>query len=170
MPAVASKTVAESRTLRLTTCSTAMPNMTSPASGPQGTRIRVGFSPTSPHAAAGMRIEPPPSLACAIGTMPEATAAAEPPEEPPVVRSGFQGLWDGPNRSGSVLELNPNSGVFVLPQIIRPARLKRTTSSVSESAMWSLRIRLPSQWGAAAQCAPMSFNTNGTPPRGPLAG
>ena len=31
-----------------------------------------------------MRIEPPPSLACAIGTMPAATAAAEPPLEPPV--------------------------------------------------------------------------------------
>ena len=49
-----------------------------------------------------MRIEPPPSLAWAIGTMPEATAAAEPPEEPPVVRSGFQGLRQGPKRSDSV--------------------------------------------------------------------
>ena len=30
-----------------------------------------------------MRIEPRPSLPCAIGTSPAATAAAEPPEEPP---------------------------------------------------------------------------------------
>ena len=34
-----------------------------------------------------MRIEPPPSLAWAIGTMPAATAAALPPDEPPGVRS-----------------------------------------------------------------------------------
>jgi len=32
---------------------------------------------------AGMRIDPPPSLACAIGTIPAATAAAEPPLDPP---------------------------------------------------------------------------------------
>jgi hypothetical protein len=32
----------------------------------------------------GMRLEPPPSWACASGTMPAATAAADPPEEPPV--------------------------------------------------------------------------------------
>ena len=43
-----------------------------------------------------MRIEPPPSLACATGTMPDATAAAEPPLEPPVEWSGLQGLRVGP--------------------------------------------------------------------------
>ena len=35
------------------------------------------------HAEAGIRMEPPPSLACASGTMPEATAAAAPPDDPP---------------------------------------------------------------------------------------
>ncbi len=45
---------------------------------------RLGLRPKSPQFAAGMRIEPPPSLACAAGTMPAATAAAAPPEEPPV--------------------------------------------------------------------------------------
>ena len=48
-----------------------------------GTLPLVGFKPTKPHMAAGMRIEPPPSLALAAGTIPEATAAAAPPEEPP---------------------------------------------------------------------------------------
>ncbi len=43
-----------------------------------------------------MRIEPPPSLACAIGTIPAATAAAEPPLEPPAVRPVSQGLRVGP--------------------------------------------------------------------------
>jgi hypothetical protein len=39
---------------------------------------RVGFRPTSPHHAAGPLIEPPAWVACAIGTMPDATAAARP--------------------------------------------------------------------------------------------
>ena len=43
-------------------------------------------------------MEPPPSLACAAGTMPDATAAAEPPEDPPVEWSVFHGLRDGPKR------------------------------------------------------------------------
>ena len=43
-----------------------------------------------------MRTEPPPSLPCAAGTMPAATAAPAPPEEPPGVRSGSQGLRVGP--------------------------------------------------------------------------
>jgi hypothetical protein len=39
-----------------------------------------------------MRIEPPPSLPCAIGNMPPATAAAAPPLEPPGERSRSHGL------------------------------------------------------------------------------
>ncbi len=46
-------------------------------------RPRDGFRPTPPHRLAGMRIEPPMSEPCAIGTMPEVTAACAPPEEPP---------------------------------------------------------------------------------------
>ena len=59
------------------------PNHASPSTGPDGFRPRVGLSPKRPLAEAGMRIEPPPSEACAIGTIPEATAAAAPPEDPP---------------------------------------------------------------------------------------
>ena len=66
-----------------TTCRTTRPPQPSLSSGPSETRPRDGFSPTRPHMLAGMRIEPPPSLACATGTMPLATAAAEPPLEPP---------------------------------------------------------------------------------------
>ena len=45
--------------------------------GPTDTRPRAGLSPTSPQHAAGIRIEPPPSLPCATGTIPAATAAAD---------------------------------------------------------------------------------------------
>ena len=85
-----------SRTDRDTTSSQVRPPITSPNSGPDDTRARVGFRPTSPHSLAGMRIEPPPSLAWPIGTSPAATAAADPPLEPPVERVVSHGLRVGP--------------------------------------------------------------------------
>ena len=51
----------------------------------------MGLSPTSPLTAAGIRIEPPPSFACARGTAPAATRAADPAEEAPAVWSVFHG-------------------------------------------------------------------------------
>ena len=53
---------------------------------------RDTFRPMFPLTPAGMRIEPPPSVACAIGTTPAATIAALPADEPQVVYSVFQGL------------------------------------------------------------------------------
>src|SRR5262245_37167950 len=96
IPDVASSMAALSRTLQLTTCSATKPLNISPKSGPRGLRARVGFKPKIPQHEAGMRIEPPPSFACATGTTLAATAAAEPPDEPPVVRVVSQGLWDAP--------------------------------------------------------------------------
>ena len=95
-PEVASSMAALSRTLRLTTWPVARPDQPSPISGPAGLRARVGFRPNSPHCAAGIRIEPPPSVAWAIGAMPAATAAAAPPDDPPAERSRSQGLRVGP--------------------------------------------------------------------------
>src|SRR5437764_12727043 len=88
---------------------------------PDGTRPSDALRPVSPHTDDGMRIEPPPSEPVARGTMPAATAAALPPDEPPGVRSRFQGLRDGGNRPLSVTGLLPNSGVFVLPSTTQPA-------------------------------------------------
>src|SRR5690554_5772118 len=110
-----------SRTLRDTTCAIDMPPQPSPRSGPMGVRPRVGFMPNNPQAEAGMRMEPPPSLALATGRMPAATAAAAPPDDPPALCSRFQGLRVSPNRRPSVDGLLPNSGLLVLPKITRPA-------------------------------------------------
>ena len=74
-----------------------------------------------------MRSDPPPSLPCATGSMPAATAAAEPPEEPPGVRSRSQGLRVGPLWRGSVVGRIPNSGMFVVPTITNPASRRRRT-------------------------------------------
>ena len=66
-------------------------------------------------------MDPRPSLAWAMGTIPEATAAAAPPEEPPEMCSGFHGLPLGPRRSELVTPGMPNSGVLVLPSSTTPA-------------------------------------------------
>ena len=75
-----------SRTVRVTTPSTLMRLMYSLWASGLGTRPRVAFSPTSPQNDAGMRVEPPPSDDMLMGVIPAATAAAEPPDEPPGVR------------------------------------------------------------------------------------
>src|SRR5689334_24245793 len=83
-------------------------------SGQAGTRPNEGLMPKRPVKAQGMRIEPPPSVPIASGPMPEATAAAAPPEEPPGVIFGFHGLRVMPVSGPSVTPFQPNSGVVVL--------------------------------------------------------
>src|SRR5262245_5685290 len=92
------------------------------------------LSPTSPQNAAGMRMEPPPSEAWAAGTRPAATAAADPPDEPPGVRVVSHGLAVGPKASGSVVGRMPSSGVLVRPTITSPARRYLETKVVSAGA------------------------------------
>ena len=76
-----------------------------------------------------MRIEPPPSLACAIGNIPPATDAAAPPLEPPGVRSVSHGLRLIPWRLFSAAVITPNAGVLVRAQSTNPARLRASTTS-----------------------------------------
>ena len=97
-------------------------------------RPRCGFSPKSPQQAAGMRIEPAPSEAEAIGTRPAATAAALPPLEPPGVRCSFQGLRVTPKVADSVKPQIASSGSSVLPTTIAPASRRRRTISESAAA------------------------------------
>ena len=58
-----------------------------------------------PQQAAGMRIEPAPSVPSAMGPMPDATAAAAPPLDPPVVRDVSHGLRVVPKLGPSVRPL-----------------------------------------------------------------
>src|SRR5947208_4373541 len=85
----------------------------------------VGRSPTLPQSAAGCLIEPPVSEPSAQGARPAATAAAEPPPEPPGTRVGSHGLRDGPYAEFSVDEPIANSSVFVLPSTRSPRSLQR---------------------------------------------
>src|SRR4051812_45640513 len=123
---IQSSAAAVSRTGRVPTPPVVAPAPPPPAAGPWRTRARVGLSPTSPHSLAGMRIDPPPSLACAIGTSPAATAAADPPDDPPVECAGFHGLRAGGKLRGSVVTVLPTSGTLVRPRHTNPAAANRS--------------------------------------------
>lgn len=55
----------------------------------------MGLKPSTPQTAAGRTTEPAVCVPRAIGTIPSATAAAEPLEEPPGVWRGSWGLRVG---------------------------------------------------------------------------
>ena len=65
-------------------------------------RPKLGLSPTTPDHEAGIRTEPPMSVPSASGTHPEATAAPDPPEDPPGVRVSSQGFRVTPQSGLSV--------------------------------------------------------------------
>ena len=90
-----------------------------------------------------MRMEPPPSVPWAMGTVRAATCAAEPPEEPPAVRSGAQGLCARPKLPGSVTGMSESSGTLVVPSTTSPAARKRRTSSLSRGGAQPRQMRLP---------------------------
>ena len=118
---VSANIAAESRMLRLSTCSTPISETRTWSRVPT-MRPRDGFSPNSPQQDAGMRIDPPPSLAWAKGTTPAAVAAAAPPDDPPEDRDRSQGFRVGPKPVGSVVGRKPYSGVEDLPITLTPAR------------------------------------------------
>src|SRR5690349_11891220 len=78
-----------------------------------------------PHMAAGCLMDPPVSEPSARGVTPAATATADPPLEPPGMRSSAHGFRDGPNAEFSVDDPIANSSQFVLPTITAPADSSR---------------------------------------------
>ena len=81
------------------------------------TASRVGLTVDVPHMADGMRSEPAVSVPVAAGTIRDASAAAEPPLEPPGESSRFHGLptW-------SVVPPAANSCVWTCPSSTMPWR------------------------------------------------
>ena len=100
---------------------------------PVGTRPRDGLSPTSPVAAAGIRMEPPPSEPGATGSRPAATATAAPPLLPPAPSDSSQGVRAGGPTRDSVYAGRPNSGALVLPRLTPPASSSASTMSSETS-------------------------------------
>ena len=125
-------------------------------------RSRVGLRPTRPLTAAGIRIEPPPSLAWAIGTTPAATKAAEPDDEAPAEYSTCHGLRTAPIRGCSADALNPNSDSWVLPSGTRP--VARNMRAKSPSFFFGLLTKASEPcWVGIPQTSTLSLTNDGTP-------
>src|SRR4029450_10435535 len=82
-------------------------------------------------------IDPAMSLPSSRAVMPVATAAAEPPDDPPGVRGGAHGLLVVPKIGLKVCQSPARVGVLVLPKITAPASRSRRTASASWSGTWS---------------------------------
>ncbi len=87
--------------------------------------------PVMPEKLAGWRIEPPVSVPVAAGSSRAATAAAEPPDEPPGTRDGSHGLRTGPQAEFSLDEPIANSSQLSLPRLTAPAAASRATTVAS---------------------------------------
>ena len=83
-------------------------------------------------------MDPPASDAVHSGTSPPVMAAADPPLEPPGVRSTSHGFLVMPWSLFFVKPVKPNSGVLVFPTTIAPAVLSLATWMESFVAMLSL--------------------------------
>ena len=162
-----SSSAAVSRTLRLTMKCTAHPDSASAICGPQVTRPRDGLRPTTPHAEAGIRIEPPPSLAEATGTIPAPTTAAAPPLDPPAMCWSLHGEQVRPTARVSVVPMIPNSDVVVRPRFTRPAARIRAVNSLSVGVTQPWVSRLPFSQTVPASPWKRSLSIVGTPPNGP---
>ena len=79
--------------------------------------------------------EPPVSVPSAQGASPPATAAAEPPEDPPGTRSVSQGFLLGPKAEFSVDEPMANSSRLVFPRTGSPASLQRAATVESKTGV-----------------------------------
>src|SRR5262245_6518228 len=106
-------------------------------------RPYVGLSPTTPQKAAGWRTEPPVSVPRAEAASSPATAAAEPPDEPPGTRSRSQGFRVGLKAECSVEEPIANSSMLVLPSITAPAAPSLATQVASYGGTKPSRIFEP---------------------------
>ena len=102
-----------------------------------GMRPHSDLSPTMPQHAAGRRIEQPVSLPMPMSQSPAASAAALPPDDPPVVRPGCAGLRTVPYHGFWLVTPHANSCRFALPTITAPASTSRCTAGAVRSGTWS---------------------------------
>ena len=97
---------------------------------------------------------------------PHATAAAAPPDDPPVVRPRSHGLLVVPNSTLWVWKSADQVGALVLPNNTPPAAERRATAGASTAGTWSASAGAP----PVERMPPVSmasFTVNGSPCRGP---
>jgi hypothetical protein len=120
--------------------------------------------PTRCVQAAGMRTDPAPSDPTAAGTMPAATAAALPPDDPPGEYPSDHGLRVTPKAGPDVNGHCPNSQVVALPTMTAPAARSRAASGPSPS--WTLTSTAHPNRVSSPSVSVSSFTAIGTPSRG----
>ena len=135
--------------------------------GQAGTRPNVGLRPGRPQNAHGIRIEPPPSVPSASGTIPDASAAELPPLEPPAVVAGSHGLRVTPVSALSVTPFQPSSGVVVLPGSTAPERRSEATTGASSSHGPAGSIAREPRSVGQPRVTSRSLIATGTPSSGP---
>nr|BFE85893.1 hypothetical protein GCM10020093_084940 [Planobispora longispora] len=114
-----------------------------------------------------MRSEPSPSAPWASGTIPDATAAALPPDEPPEVRSRSHGLRVTPYTL-SEKPARHSSGTLVIPTTTAPASRSRATTGWSSAAGVS-GVAADPQRIASPRTGTLSLTAIGTPASGSSA-
>ena len=137
-------------------------------------RPTVGFNPTMPLIAAGQVTDPSVSVPTAASTMPAATAAPLPDDDPHGVRSSACGLRTWPpallhpeiEKSDRMLA---HSLRLVLPRMTAPAWRNRATSGASRLVILVSNARLPAVVGRRPRVSILSLMRMGMPcsdPRG----
>src|SRR6185436_18267017 len=122
--------------------------------------------PVTPQSDAGWRIEPPVSVAVAIGATRAATAAAEPPELPPGTSFRSHGFFTGPYQLVSLDEPMANSSMLVLPSVTIPdaASFSTTVASYGDTKLSSM---CEPQLVLTPRVQKMSLCAKGNPVNGP---
>ena len=126
----------------------------------RGIRPKLGFIPTIPQKAAGRITDPPVCVPMDKGTIPAATAAAEPCDEPPGVCAGLCGLRVLPGC------MKAHSVVTVLPRMIAPAARRRATIQASSEGTRPASMGVPFSVGMPL-VSMTSFRPTGRPCSGP---
>src|SRR5580704_11498039 len=104
--------------------------------------------PTMPQKPAGWRIEPPVSVPVAASAARDATAAAEPPDEPPGTSGRLSprrrhGFSTAPKAQVALAEPIANSSMFTLPSITAPSRQRLAVTVDSYGGLKPLSIFEP---------------------------
>src|SRR5438067_7729231 len=121
--------------------------------------------PTTPQSEAGCRMEPPVSEPVASGVSPAATAAAEPPLEPPGTRARSHGLRVVWKPLFSVELPIANSSRFVFPTSTAPASRRRLQAVASYGGRQLPRIFDP-HVVRMSRVQKLSLSAIGTPASG----
>ncbi len=128
----------------------------------------MGLCPTMPQYDAGMRTEPPWSPPIARSTSPDATSAALPEEEPPVIRVSSHGLRTGPVREVCDPPEKHRSSQTALPAMVAPAASMRLTTEASRVGTNPSTVADPFIIGTPATIV-LSLTAAVRPARGPCS-